>query len=59
MLRGLEEKTPLQLSVQLSVKGDATVFDPVTGQASAWDPQQVRLAGHELRVVMIKAPLSP
>lgn len=51
-----EEKTPLQMSVQLSVEGEGTAMDPVTGQASDWDSQQVRLAGHELRVVMIKAP---
>ena len=50
-----EEKSPLQLAVQLSAGAAGVVVDPVTAQTTAWTPLQFSLAGHELRVVRINS----
>ena len=50
-----EEKSPLQLVVQLSAGAAGVVVDPVTAQTTAWTPLQFSLAGHELRVVRINS----
>jgi len=49
-----EEEHPMTASVQLSVAGEAYLFDPVTCRIAEWSGgQPICLSGHELRLIVV------
>jgi hypothetical protein len=52
-----EGREPIQVSLEFSTQGETVRFDAATGQTSEWlRNRSLRLAGHELQVVMISEP---